>query len=516
MPTLQEKLAESLEVLRKIQSDEGSTGIKASKISRTHRERLIENGFIREVMKGWYISSRPDERPGDTTSWYTSYWDFISDYLNDRFGDDWCLSPEQSISLHSENRTVPLQILVRSNRASNNITNLLHGTSLLDVSLSMPKKIEIVKKYRVNIYALPIALISCSERFFVQSPTEVRASLLTIKDSSELLNPLIDGGNVLAAGRLAGALRNIERQKMADEILSTMKAVGFDVREKDPFQDKLPVISSSRDISPIVFRIKLMWQQMRNTVIENFPKGPGIPGDIAGYLKIVEDNYKTDAYHSLSIEGYRVSSELIEKVKTGNWSPDTDSKDVEHKNALAARGYWQAFQLVTKSITKILKGDNPGSVINQDLGSWYTGLFGPSVAAGILKASDLAGYRNNQVYISHSRHVPPNAASVRDAMPALFELLESETYPSVRTVLGHFIFVYIHPYPDGNGRIARFIMNSMLASGGYPWTVIPVEKRDQYMQALEKASIDLEIKDFSMFIAGLVNEGLQKQNQLKP
>jgi len=38
-------------------------------------------------------------------------------------------------------------------------------------------------------------------------------------------------------------------------------------------------------------------------------------------------------------------------------------------------------------------------------------------------------------------------------------------------VLGHFVFVYIHPYLDGNGRIGRFLMNLMLAAGGYPWTV---------------------------------------------
>jgi hypothetical protein len=502
MPTLQEKL-------RKIQSDEGIAAIKANKLSRTHRERLIENGFIKEVMKGWYISSRPGERLGDTTSWYTSYWNFISDYLNDRFGDEWCLSPEQSISLHCENRTVPKQILVRSNRAGNNITNLLHETSLLDVSLTIPAKKEIVKKYGVNIYSLPAALISCSERFFIQSPNEVRASLLTIKNSSELLNPLIEGGNVIAAGRLAGALRNIDRQKMADEILSTMKAVGHDVREKDPFVDKLPAFDSTRDVSPIVFRIKLMWQQMRDIVIENFPNEPGLSKDISGYLRSVEDNYKNDAYHSLSIEGYRVTSELIERVRTGNWNPNADPKDADHKNALAARGYWQSFQLVMKSITRILNGDNPGSVLDQEHGSWYRELFGPSVTAGIIKASDLAGYRNNQVYISGSRYVPPAPASLMDAMPALFELLESETNSAVRTVLGHFIFVYIHPYPDGNGRLGRFIMNAMLASGGYSWTVIPVEKRDPYMKALEKASTEQDIKDFTLFIAELVTEGLK-------
>ena len=72
--------------------------------------------------------------------------------------------------------------------------------------------------------------------------------------------------------------------------------------------------------------------------------------------------------------------------------------------------------------------------------------------------------------------------------------LQNETDASVRTVLGHFIFVYIHPYFDGNGRIARFLMNAMLASGNYPWTVIKVEKRNVYMAALEKASC---LKGFS-------------------
>lgn len=46
-------------------------------------------------------------------------------------------------------------------------------------------------------------------------------------------------------------------------------------------------------------------------------------------------------------------------------------------------------------------------------------------------------------------------------MPVLMELLESEDNVIVRAVLGHFFFVYIHPYMDGNGRTARFLMNVM-------------------------------------------------------
>jgi len=42
-------------------------------------------------------------------------------------------------------------------------------------------------------------------------------------------------------------------------------------------------------------------------------------------------------------------------------------------------------------------------------------------------------------------HVPLNRDAVRDAMPAFFDLLCEEPHPAVRVVLGHFIFVYIHP-----------------------------------------------------------------------
>jgi len=94
-------------------------------------------------------------------------------------------------------------------------------------------------------------------------------------------------------------------------------------------------------------------------------------------------------------------------------------------------------------------------------------------------------------------------------MPALFELLIEEKEASVRAVLGHFVFVYLHPYMDGNGRMGRFLMNVMLASGGYPWTVITLSNRKKYMEALEKASVEQDISTFAEFIAKLVKEGLE-------
>ena len=98
-------------------------------------------------------------------------------------------------------------------------------------------------------------------------------------------------------------------------------------------------------------------------------------------------------------------------------------------------------------------------------------------------------------------HVPLSPQAVRDAMPLFFEMLENEVNAAVRVVLGHFIFVYIHPYIDGNGRMGRFLMNLMFASGGYPWTIIRVENRADYMSALEQASVNQDVVPFCRFIA---------------
>ena len=123
MATPQEKLAESLDALKELQ-DRAVVAIRARDLSRTHRERLLRNGFLQEVIKGWYIPSRPDEVKGDSTAWYASFWRFCGAYPEARFGARWCLSPEQSLSLHAGNWTVPGQLAARSPRAGNKVTKL--------------------------------------------------------------------------------------------------------------------------------------------------------------------------------------------------------------------------------------------------------------------------------------------------------------------------------------------------------------------------------------------------------
>jgi hypothetical protein len=455
-------------------------------------------------MKGWYIPSRPDEPTGESTAWYASFWHFCSDYLTRRFGTDWTLSPEQSLRLHIGDWTVPTQLLVRSPKGGNKPVTLLHGSSIFDIRLDLPRPEDIETKQGLRLIKLPAALIGCAPGEFAAHPIDLRAALAMVPDASDVLSRLLSGGHSVVAGRLAGAFRNIGKDRIADQIVQTMQTAGYTVNESDPFSDEPAVTFGARETSPYINRLRMMWAAMRGPVLEKFPAPPGVPEHGAAYLKRVDDLYTNDAYHSLSIEGYRVSAELIERVRNGNWNPDTEESDRENRDALAARGYWQAFQAVKQSLASVLRGDNPGAVADRDHSDWYRELFGPSITAGILGPADLAGYRNGPVFIRRSMHVPPSRAAVRELMPAFFELLTNESEPAVRVVLGHFVFVYIHPYMDGNGRMGRFLMNTMMAAGGYPWTIIPVDRRDDYMAALEAASVGQHIEPFARFLAGLL------------
>jgi hypothetical protein len=272
----------------------------------------------------------------------------------------------------------------------------------MDVRLKLPDKQDRESKENIQIITLAAALVSCSPSYFANNPIEARAALSMISDASEILHKLLKGGHSTIAGRIAGAFRNIGRNAIADNIIETMKAAGYSITESDPFQQKAAIIFGERELSPYVNRMRMSWVEMRGIVLENFPQAPSWRRNNQEYLKNIDEIYLTDAYHSLSIEGYRVSEGLIERVRSGGWNPENNRKDKEYSDALAARGYWQAFQAVKESLTKVLSENSAGQVVNNDHAVWYRELFAPSVSAGITAASDLAGYRNQPVYIQNS------------------------------------------------------------------------------------------------------------------
>jgi hypothetical protein len=500
--TPHQKLAASLAKLKALEGDGRRRVFQSNELARLDRQRLIARGFLRGVIKGWLISSSPGTPQGDSTPWYASFWEFCARYCDSRFGGVWHLSPEQSLLLQADNTIIPHQVVIYSTKGANNTIKLPFGTSLYDLKQAqMPASGDLMVKDGLRLFTPAATLTKVPEAFFARYPIEAELALTGINDSSEVLSRLLAGGHSAIAGRLAGAFRRIGRKSIADEIIKTMKGAGYELRETDPFSPQQTFGTIKFGTAPIVGRIHAMWESMREPIIAAFPKAPGLPKNNKEYLRFVDEIYQSDAYHSLSIEGYRVTPELIDRVRVGNWNPDDSEEDRQNRDALAARGYWQAFQKVKDTIGKIIGGDDPGALVRAAHRDWYRELFQPSVQAGLIGAAALAGYRDQLVFLRGSRHVPPRADVLRDAIPALFDLLEKEDEPSIRAVLGHWMFGYIHPYPDGNGRMARFLMNAMLASGGFAWTVIRVEDRTPYLKALERASVGGDIKPFATFIA---------------
>jgi len=162
------------------------------------------------------------------------------------------------------------------------------------------------------------------EAFFAAKPVEAQVALGSLREPSGLLRRLLDGGNSVVAGRLVGAFRRVGRADVAEEIRAAMTSAGYSVRESDPFAPSQEIGKLTPAAAPIVGRIQSMWESMRGTVLTTFPPPLGLPADRAAYLRFVDEIYQSDAYHSLSIEGYRVTPDLIERVRSGNWRPESN------------------------------------------------------------------------------------------------------------------------------------------------------------------------------------------------
>ena len=473
--------------------------IHTSELSRSEREVLVANHWLEEIIAGWYLVVRPDLAEGDTTAWYANFWDFLHLYLHKLYENNYCLSAEVSLELQIGTTHIPEQVIVMANSGSGKRLQLPFNTSIFVYADAVRLPIKRIEVRGLQVMPFEYALCKVSPSYFLNNKREVEIALQSITDPTELIRTIVEHKFKAAAGRIIGAYRLLDNTLMADRIKQSLSLVGFAVQEINPFKEE-PLIRGRGFKSPYIARIHAMWKEFRCVVMDNFPIAPGIPKDSTDYLQQVNAIYTQDAYNSLSIEGYQVTRQLLEKIKSADWNPEGNQEDKQKHNALAARGYYEAFGQVKESISKIINGTEPGLVIEKDLQLWFQNLFAPSVKAGILTPVELFGYRRHQVYIRNSRHTPPSSQYLREIMTAFFECIQAEEHAAVRAIVGHFLFVYIHPFMDGNGRIGRFLMNTMLASGGYPWTIVHVERRNEYFRALETASVDANILPFTQFI----------------
>ena len=394
--------------------------------------------------------------------------------------------------------TVPKQIIAIAEKGNNSPLELPFKTSLLTYGDRANIPEETVQIKNVRIMSLPLALCRVGPSYFIRQAKDAEIALRLIKDPSELAYILLRYDFKKAAGRLVGAYEFLQEKDMTAQLRALFAKERFLISVENPFKAEKPLLSSKIK-SSYAAKIYMLWQTYREMVIKILPL-PSPLKDKKTYFAELEKIYAQDAYNSLSIEGYQVSEALIKRVIESDWNPDDNPQDKASRDTLAAFGYYQAFSAVKVAIGHILEGQDPAGEAKKHLHDWMRCLFQPMVEVSVLRPEDLIGYRRCQVYIRGSRHIPFPKEALLDAMEAFFDCLQSEPHSAVRAVLGHFLFVYIHPYIDGNGRTARFLMNAMFASGGYPWTVIQVKNRVRYFAALESASVEGDIVPLAEFI----------------
>lgn len=132
--------------------------------------------------------------------------------------------------------------------------------------------------------------------------------------------------------------------------------------------------------------------------------------------------------------------------------------------------------------------------------------------------SEAGCYRKSDVIISGSKYKPTSPASVPAEMESFGKWLQRATaidreLGSVDALLhaavAHTWFVQIHPFVDGNGRVARLLMNLMLMRNGYPIAIITKEDRERYYDALE-VSQDSDLTPFILLVAESIDESLEE------
>ncbi len=89
-------------------------------------------------------------------------------------------------------------------------------------------------------------------------------------------------------------------------------------------------------------------------------------------------------------------------------------------------------------------------------------------------------------------------------MVAKINNMKKEKHPVDLAAILHKEFVFINPFINENGRVARLLMNLVLLQKGYNIAIIPKILRGEYIECLKKAHVDE--KDFIYFIARMVKE----------
>ncbi len=130
-------------------------------------------------------------------------------------------------------------------------------------------------------------------------------------------------------------------------------------------------------------------------------------------------------------------------------------------------------------------------------------------------------YRNHGEGVKKGEKIiysAPQSILVPSLMKSLFQFLndnDGKIHPLILSAVFHYYFVYIHPFSDGNGRIARFWVSLILTNWNSKFEFIPIEeeiylKRQQYYDSIAECHVNGNANVFIDFLLKCINTSLRK------
>jgi Fic family protein len=224
----------------------------------------------------------------------------------------------------------------------------------------------------------------------------------------------------------------------------------------------------------------------------------------SGRLKKIEEQMQVDfVYNSNKIEGNTLSRGETELVMKGitidkkNIVEALGGKSLE--DIIAAQNHPNAINIVKK-----IAFDKSHTITENDIKKIHE--------TAMKRVLETAGqYRQYDLSVKGAGFTPPPYYEIPKHMKELILLInnnQDELRPIELVAQVHYDFVWIHPFENGNGRMARLLMNLLLVRNGYPFTVIKNVDKPQYLRALRQMDVSSNFEQFLVFIARCVEQTL--------
>ena len=170
-------------------------------------------------------------------------------------------------------------------------------------------------------------------------------------------------------------------------------------------------------------------------------------------------------YNTNAIEGSTITLEETREIISDKIAPNKPLRDI------------QETEMHSKVFLNML--DNKEKITNNLILQWHKEIFEKT------KPGIAGRYRDYLVRVGN--YIAPDWQDVKNLMEQLIDFInKNHLNPVELAARAHYRFESIHPFGDGNGRIGRLVMNSILWHFGYPMLIIEYKKRKAYYKAFSK------------------------------